>query len=219
MLCLPMKGRRGAGADPRDAWPMTGYSGAMVRPLPSARDVAYILATKRTRPVHRPPPAAGRALMKTIKTLDARFGQGVEGLKSRWTEIVGQALARRTEPNKLVTPRGAVGGCGATLELRVAGPSATFVQHQAPDILTRVNLFLGPGAVARLRIVQGPMRGLPSREASLARARRRAAGPLDAAAEQRLVDDLAAFPEGRLKQALARLGREVLRDARHDAGA
>jgi hypothetical protein len=181
----------------------------MVRELPSARDVARILAAKRTRPAHRPPPAAGRALMPTIKALDARFGHGVEGLKSRWSEIVGQALARRTEPNKLATPRG---GGGATLELRVAGPSATLIQHQAGDILARVNLFLGPGAVVKLRIVQGPLRGTPLPEAALARARRRAKGPLDAAAEQRLEDDLAALPDGRLKQALMRLGREVLRD-------
>jgi len=185
----------------------------MVRPLPSARDVAHILATKRTRPARRPPPPAGRALARTIKALDARFGQGVDGLKSRWTEIVGQALARSTEPNRLLTPRG---GGAATLELRVAGSSATFVQHQAPDILGRVNLFLGPGAVAKLRIVQGPLRGPALRSPPAALAHRRTKGPLDAAAEQRLAEDLAAFPEGRLKQALARLGREVLRHASPD---
>ncbi len=181
----------------------------MARPLPSARDVAHILAAKRTRPAGRPPPAAARSLSKTLKALDARFGHGVEGLKARWTEIAGQTLARRTEPNKLTTPRG---GGGATLELRVAGPAATLVQHQAPDILARVNLFLGPGAVVKLRIVQGPLRGAPAREAAVTNAaRRRPKGPLDAAAEQRLSEDLAGFPEGRLKQALARLGREVIR--------
>ena len=149
--------------------------------------------------------------MKTIKALDARFGQGVDGLKSRWSDIVGQTVARRTEPSKLVTPRG---GGGATLELRVAGAAATLIQHQAPDIIARVNLFLGPGAVTRLRIVQGPLQGLPGRDAAVAlAARRRPKGPLDAAAEQRLAEDLSAFPEGRLKAALARLGREVLRDA------
>lgn len=181
----------------------------MARSLPSARDVAYILSTKRTRPPGRPPPAAARSLAKTLKALDARFGHGIDGLKSRWTEIVGQALAKRTEPNKLITPRG---GGGAALELRVAGASATLVQHQAPDIIARVNLFLGPGAVATLRIVQGPLRGLPAKDAAVAAAaRRRPKGPLDAAAEQQLAQELADFPEGRLKQALARLGREVLR--------
>ncbi len=162
---------------------------------------------ERTRPAGRPPPAAGRALTRPLKALEAKFGQGVDGLKARWTEIVGANLARRTEPTKLVKSRA---GDGASLEIRVDGPSATLIQHQASDILARVNLFLGAGAVTRLRVVQGPLRGLPPR-APTALARQRVKGPLDAAAEQSLAESLAAFPEGPLKTALTRLGREVLR--------
>jgi hypothetical protein len=179
----------------------------MPRALPSAAEAAQILATKRTRRIQRPPPAAGRALAGLIKSLDDRFGQGAEGLKVRWREIVGVALARRTEPVKLVKPRA---GGGAALELRVEGPSAAIVQHQAQDIMTRVNLFLGPGAVTRLRIIQGPLRGRPDAPAP-AVARKRSKAPLDAAAEQALAESLADLPEGRLKLALARLGREVIR--------
>ncbi|MGI8841584.1 MAG: DUF721 domain-containing protein [Caulobacteraceae bacterium] len=192
----------------------------MPRPLPSAPEAARILAAKRTRPPPRPPPTAARALAKAIKALDARFGQGAGGLQARWSEIVGAELARRTEPTRLAAPRtgaGAGGGSGggASLELRVEGPSATIVQHRAPDILARVNLFLGAGAVARLRIVQGPLRGLARGDAAAPRpARRRAKGPLDAAAEQALADTLAKVPDGRLKAALERLGREVMRDRR-----
>ena len=188
----------------------------MPRPLPSPGETARILAAKRTRPASRPPPTAARALGKTIKALDARFGQGAGGLQARWTEIVGAALARRTEPARLTQPRATGGtGGGASLELRVEGPSAAIVQHQAPDILARVNLFLGAGAVARLRIVQGPLRGLARRDAPTAgAARRRAKGPLDAAAEQALAQSLAKAPDGRLKRALERLGREVWRDLR-----
>jgi len=182
----------------------------MARPLPSAQEAARILAAKRTRPIGRPPPMAGRALTKTIKALDERFGCGADGLKARWSEIVGQALARRTEPSKLIKPRGSG---GAALELRVEGPSAALIQHQAPDILARVNLFLGAGSVASLRIVQGPLRGVAKRAPAISpAARRRAKGPLDAAAEQALAESLAAFPEGRLKRALTTLGREVMRD-------
>jgi hypothetical protein len=181
----------------------------VARRLPSLQEAVEILSARRTRPAPRPPPAAARALTPMIKALEARYGKGADGLKARWREIVGPVLARTTEPNRLVTPRG---GGGATLELRVAGSSATFIQHQAPDILARVNLFLGPGAVVKLRIVQGPLRGAPVPAATVARALRRAKGPLDAAVEQRLAEDLSGFPEGRLKQALTRLGREVLRD-------
>lgn len=168
------------------------------------------MQAKRTRPQRAPIPVAGRALTKTLKALDTRFGQGADGLKARWTEIVGEALARRTEPSKLIKSRT---GEGASLEIRVEGPSAALIQHQGPDILARVNLFLGSGAVERLRIVQGPLRGGAKRTGSADKAavRRHAAGPLDAAAEKALADGLAAFPDGPLKAALARLGREVLR--------
>jgi hypothetical protein len=186
----------------------------MLHRLPSAQDTVRILARRRTRPLPAPPPAAGRALIKTLKALEGRFGQGSDGLKARWREIVGIDLSRRTEPSRLIKARS---GAGATLELRVEGPSAAIIQHRAPDVIERVNLFLGAGAVARLRIVQGPLRGLAKRALpSPAAPRRRFAGPLDAAAEQALAARLEAVPEGRLKAALIRLGREVMRDAAKD---
>jgi hypothetical protein len=178
--------------------------------LPSLADASRILSAKRTRPPPPPPPIAGRALTRTLKALNDRFGQGAEGLKARWSEIVGAAIARRTEPVKLTNPKSG----GAALEIRVDGPSAALVQHQAPEILERVNLFLGPGAVTRLRIIQGPLRGAPPLGRPPAgAARRRVKAPLDAAEEQALAQSLEALPEGRLKAALTRLGREVMREA------
>jgi hypothetical protein len=183
----------------------------MARPLPSPQEAARILAAKRTRPIRRPPPTAGGVLARTLKVLNGRFGQNAEGLKARWTEIVGKALARRTEPIKLVKTRNTE---GAALEIRVEGPSATLIQHQASDIIARVNLFLGAGAVTRLRIVQGPLRGVVKREAPVRAGAVRVRGPLDAAAEQALAAGLADLKEGPLKAALSRLGREVLRHDR-----
>lgn len=180
----------------------------MPRMLPSAQETVRILAARRTRPMPGPPPIAGRALLKTIQALDSRFGQGADALKARWREIAGEELARRTEPSKLIKSRQ---GDGATLELRVEGPSAAIIQHRGSDILERVNLFLGAGAVARLRIVQGPLRAR-ARGTTPPKARRRPGGPLDAAAEQALAAELERFPEGPLKAALTRLGREVMRD-------
>jgi hypothetical protein len=185
----------------------------MTRRLPSAQETVRILASRRTRPAPGPPPAAGRALRGTLRALDTRFGKGMDGIKARWSEIVGPDLARRTEPTKMVKSRA---GAAAALELRVEGPSAAIIQHRAGDILDRVNLFLGSGSVDRLRIVQGPLRGAAKRAAAAAASgpRRRLATPLDAAAEQSLAESLADFPDGALKAALTRLGREVLRAAR-----
>jgi hypothetical protein len=177
----------------------------MRRRLPTPEEAVAILAAKRTRPIRRPPPPAGRALAGTLRELDAKFGQGPGALTARWREIVGADVARRTEPVKLVKGRN---GAPSSLEIRVAGPSAALIQHQAHEILARVNLFLGAEAVQKLRIVQGPLR--PSPDAAAAAPRRRAT-PLDAAQEAKLAESLAETPEGRLKEALLKLGRGVLR--------
>lgn len=176
----------------------------MARPLPTEAEAREILARRRTRPPMRAAPTAGKALAPVIKALDARFGQGSGALEARWREIVGDRLARVTQPQKLIRGRG---GAGATLELRVAGPAALLVQHQSADILERVNLFLGEGAVEKLRIAQGPVRGLVSGPQPA----RRSSGspPLDAEAEEALLKSVATAPEG-LREALARLGRATL---------
>jgi hypothetical protein len=175
----------------------------MRRSLPSSQEALAILAARRPRPAPRPPRHAARGLNATMKKLEEKFGAGPDDLKSRWREIVGEALAGRSEPVKLVKSRTG----GATLELRVAGPVAALIQHQAPLILDRLNLYLGPGVVARLRIVQGPL----SKPPAAAKSARRTRMPLDAAAERELAAGLAEAPDGPLKDALLRLGREVLR--------
>ena len=176
----------------------------MPRRLPTASEAADILSRKRTRPARRPPRAAGARLNRFVRELDARFGRGPETLKARWREIVGETLARHTEPAKLSKGRA---GVGAILELKVEGPAAAVVQHQAPDILARVNLFLGEGAVERLRVVQGIVR--TARPAPALRRRRPA--PLDAAKEAELAANTSAVEDEGLRAALVRLGREVLR--------
>jgi hypothetical protein len=181
------------------------------RALPTAEEAIEILSRKRTRPQGRPPPPMGRALNKMLKEFDAKFGQGSGALEARWREVVGPEIAKRTEPVKLT--RGRNGG-PSSLEIRVAGPAAAIIQHQAQEILARVNLFLGAEAVQKLRIIQGP---LQHKAESTARKPARRLPPLDAAAEAGLRESLAQAPEGKLKAALLALGRGVLRQSRADA--
>ena len=140
-----------------------------------------------------------------LKELDAKFGSGPGALQARWREIVGDALARRTEPTKLTRSRG---GGPQILELKVDGPSAAIVQHQVPEILARVNLVLGEGAVGRVRIVQGPVKAQVVRAAPKPR---RVPLPLDAGEERRLETALEGVESPTLRGALLRFSRAASR--------
>ncbi len=177
----------------------------MPRPLPSDAEARAILAGKRTRPLRRSPPAAGKSLAPLIKALDARFGQGTGALESRWPEIVGEQLARVSEPIKLSKGRP---GQGGALELRVVGPAAAFVQHQSGEIISRVNLFLGEGTVEKLRISQGPIK---PRAARVQAQKRPVERPLEAARDEALSQSVQPAAHDDLRRALLRLGRGALK--------
>ncbi len=85
-----------------------------------------------------------------------RFGFAEGQLLARWRDIVGAHYARWSVPECLRPARGR-GAAGATLVVRVEGPFALQLQHAEPVILERCNRILGQPAVARLRLVQGPV--------------------------------------------------------------
>ena len=181
------------------------HKAPMRRPLPTDAEAREILARRRTRPPYRAAPAAAKALAPLIRKLDEQFGRGASALEPRWKEIVGEQLARVTQPQKLIKGKG---GSPGVLELRVAGPAALLVQHQSADILSRVNLFLGAGTVDRLRIAQGPQRPTA---AAPARPPRRPPPVLPAHEQAELDASLAEAPEA-LRETLARLGKAILSD-------
>ncbi len=91
---------------------------------------------------------------------------------SDWPEIIGAEFAAITAPEKLVWPRRGIQShgieedlqqppsrrrSGATLVLRVDGPRSLEIQHIAPQLLERINIYFGYRAVAELRIIQGPV--------------------------------------------------------------
>lgn len=178
----------------------------MRRPLPTESEAREILARCRTKPPLRPPPPAGRHLAPLIKKLDAQFGRGASALEPRWSEIVGERLARVCRPQKMTKGRG---GAPGTLELRVVGAAALLVQHQSEDIIQRVNLFLGSQTIDKLRIQQGPVKPLTEGKSRPRPAGRRALPPMPASAEAELKTQLETVPDS-LKSALQKLGRAVL---------
>ena len=99
------------------------------------------------------PKVAGKALGKK--------GMAFGTLITDWATIMGPELARSTLPQKLAFPPGQKEG--ATLHLKVSGSAALDVQHAEPQLIERINAFFGYRAVARIRLIQGPIPGAPRR--------------------------------------------------------
>jgi len=119
-----------------------------------------------------------------------------------WPQIVGEAQAIGSLPVKISFPSGE--RAAGTLHVRVvSGGLAMEFSHREPLILQRINGYFGYGAVAHLKIIQGP---IPPRAA------RRAAKPppsLSADQESALQARLSGVADPELREALARLGRNL----------
>ena len=102
--------------------------------------------SRRTRAVSELIPAAGGAAFR-------RFGFVQSSIVSRWREIVGPRYAAVSSPESIRFPQGA--RSHGVLTLTVAGAHAPLMQHVAPTIIERVNMFFGYEAVDRLQIRQG----------------------------------------------------------------
>ncbi len=144
--------------------------------------------------------AIGAAASRVAAPIVARRGGGVLGrLKAEWAAVVGEEFAAATWPAAL--------GRDGALKLRVASSVALDLQHRAPLVIERINLFFGYAAVARLVLVQGPLPlPVPPRPAPPA--------PLSAAEAKALDARLAEIADPELRAALARLGQLVLAGAR-----
>ena len=119
------------------------------------------------------------------------------------------ALAARSLPERVTRP--ADGQGGGTLHVRIAsGALAVELQHLEPLIVERINTYFGYRAVARLKLVHGP---IP--EPRLERAPPRILAPADEAT----IEDLAAEIEDRtLRQALRDLGKQLFARPSEHAG-
>jgi hypothetical protein len=156
----------------------------------------------------RGPVALGELVGRVIEPVTKRRGFATTDLIAAWPEIVGSRFADCTRPEKIIWPRGEdMEGAPALLVIRVDGPRAIFVQHEAGQIVERVNAFLGYGAVGHLRIIQAPVsvKGAPETQNER---------PLSQDAEAQLAETLSGVADDGLRAALDRLGRGVLADRR-----
>src|SRR5579862_1978299 len=144
--------------------------------------------------------AVGAAAARIAAPVVARHGGGVLGrLKAEWSAVAGAELAAATWPEEL--------GRDGALKLRVAPRAALELQHRAPLLIERINLYFGRAAVVRLVLRQGPL--------PLAGPPARAPAPSLAAGDAQALDaTLADISDPELRAALGGLGRLVLARAR-----
>jgi hypothetical protein len=126
---------------------------------------------------------------------------------SWWPEIVGRDYEESTFPESIHWPkrydqRGA-DATTATLTVRVLPSHALFFQHEVPQVLERINQFLGYQAIGRVKIVQGNI----SRPDGARRPQSRPLSDLESAELDARLTDIA---ESDLQISLKRLGAAVL---------
>jgi hypothetical protein len=154
------------------------------------------LAQSRAIPAYRPAPPVNHALRRALGPILKLAGPAPGTLAARWPEIVGERLAKITEPVK-VTP----GRDGAILTIRAPSAAAPMIQHARDHIIERVNL-TGAAKIKDLKIVQTSVRN----EAKLATRPR----PLTREEHARLTDELGAIKTPAIRNALASLGEAIL---------
>jgi len=140
--------------------------------------------------------AVGATASRIAAPIVGRQGGGVLArLKAEWSAVVGAELARGTWPDGL--------GRDGALKLRVMPGLALELQHRAPLLIERINLYFGRDAVVRLVLVQGPL--------PLASLNPKPPPAELAAGEAQALDRrLAEVADPELREALAGLGRLVL---------
>ncbi len=139
--------------------------------------------------------AVGVAVSKLTVPIVARRGGGIlVRLKAEWPAIVGPDWAEVSWPATL--------GRDGVLKLRTGPGAALELQHRAPLIIERINLFFGRAVVTRLALVQGPL--------PLASGVTRPVIPPLSEGEAKALDQrLSDIADLDLRAALAQLGRAV----------
>jgi hypothetical protein len=125
-------------------------------------------------------------------------------LVQSWEEIAGPRLAASTRPEKIAWPRRAGEDDPyepATLVIASEGASALRLQHEAGEVIARVNAFLGFGAVARIKIVQKPVAAPATPRPQLRQ--------LSEIEQSRIARTVAGVEDEGLREALARLGKTI----------
>lgn len=166
------------------------------------------MSRQDAKPTPKPEPKPTRGL-KAVGAISDRLTKPILGKRGlaegelirHWPMIVGPALAAVSQPEKVWFPRDRRDG--GELTVRVGnGAIATMLQHQAAQIIERVNRFYSYAALNKLKIIQAP---LPPRRTAKGPEMR----PLSAEEDAELQQTVAKIADPELRDALLALGRSM----------
>jgi hypothetical protein len=137
----------------------------------------------------------------------AAQGFAATDIIAAWPDIVGERLARFSQPIRIDWPRRSrldpsVRPDPAILKIRVEGAFALELQHLAPIVIERLNTYYGWRCVGRIVLVQGPVRRTAPRL--------RVAPALAEADRDRIAAAVTEVGADGLRAALERLGTAVI---------
>lgn len=160
---------------------------------PSSKEqiASRFIGERRGRAAIRPLPSVASAASKVLRPFTRQFGPGLDQLKERWPEIVGEGIARWSSPDALVRQQG-----HSVLVIRARGSANAVIQAEARRILERVRQFSGRQAPTRIRVVQGQLAAPPDpvqQKITPAQPRSQNSEPVALDAQSRLLSALTRF--------------------------
>jgi hypothetical protein len=157
------------------------------------------------RPFGNPVPVSDLATAILDPVLKKRAGISI-GLVQSWEEIAGPRLASLSRPEKIQWPRRLHEDDPfepATLIIACEGMAALHLQHEAGEVINRVNAFLGFNAIGRIKILQKPVVSQKARPKPVPL-------PLNAVEKLKLSQMVGKIEDDGLRTSLERLGATIM---------
>lgn len=149
----------------------------------------------------------GALLHGDIRRLGESRGFAVSRVLTHWAEVAGEDLAAICRPVDVGYGRGAF---GATLTVLTTGAQAPMLEMQKEALRARVNAAYGYNAIARIRITQTAATGFAEGQADFSGPKRRTEAAPDPGVTRKAAEAAATVSDDGLRQALERLGQNVL---------
>ncbi|WP_297583532.1 DUF721 domain-containing protein [Roseibium sp.] len=126
-----------------------------------------------------------------------------------WADIVGERYGTRVQPDRLIWPRQPeltdpdAPPQPATLVVHTDGATALILSHDSGQVIERINMFYGWAAIGRIKILQKPVQVKQA-------VQRKELRTLTRSEEKKLDESLEGVQNERLREALKKLGAQVI---------